>query len=264
MGTVSTYLPDLPDLKARVLALQTGVAPEHSLWAAHPLRMLDSGAGSAQVALEVTAAQLAAGSAGGLLGLLADVTCGGAAFTSAEPLWPSVTTSLSVEVLEAAHSSPGSWVCSARTAGQATGNKLFTGDMADARGATVGRCSVWFAPVDLARSVTAQPVPSAQPAPPGSHPVRLEPNMCNLSGAAHGGVVAHLCDSAARAVPEVSGMRTSSMQVTYLRSPGVVGDDVHLSTEVVRAGRRLAVVDVRMWRPDGRLGIDARVTLCRP
>jgi acyl-coenzyme A thioesterase PaaI-like protein len=73
-----------------------------------------------------------------------------------------------------------------------------------------------------------------------------------------------LCDRAARSLPEVTGMRVASLAVTYLRAPGSVGDEIELVPVLVRRGRRLAVVEVRVHGPRTRDAVVAVATLLTP
>ncbi len=90
-----------------------------------------------------------------------------------------------------------------------------------------------------------------------------EHNRGGVHGAAHGGVLAFLCDVAALAAISTviaSGERaagTSELNISYL-SPGV--GDVLAETQVLRKGRTLAVADIDLKDGAGKLLAKSRVS----
>lgn len=91
----------------------------------------------------------------------------------------------------------------------------------------------------------------------GEMPVREE--AFNRSGNLHGGAIATLCDVAAgSAAARTDGFRpgentlvTADLHVRYLGRPK--GDVIHARAQVIRAGRQLIVVEVRVVDLHGNL-----------
>ncbi len=89
----------------------------------------------------------------------------------------------------------------------------------------------------------------------------ITPALSNPGGILHGGIqfcVAEL--AASRAIDAArAGLTPSSVHVSYLRA-GTMGDTLRLPTETLYRGRKLAVVQVRCVREDGKPCSVATVT----
>jgi len=84
------------------------------------------------------------------------------------------------------------------------------------------------------------------------------PELGNVSGVLHGGVVLCCAEVAATSAVGQPGFTTSSVRVTYLRPVRLVGD-IRFVPQVLNLSRSVATVQVRVTRPDGKLAAIATV-----
>ncbi|WP_433781490.1 PaaI family thioesterase [Actinomycetospora sp. CA-101289] len=91
------------------------------------------------------------------------------------------------------------------------------------------------------------------------------PEVGNVAGHGHGGILAALADVVAAAAVADGGhpLRTASLRVAYLR-PAVLEGPVRLRAAVVHRGRATAVTRVDVTGGDGRLCAAATVTAAAP
>lgn len=101
----------------------------------------------------------------------------------------------------------------------------------------------------------------------GTVTARMAPQawMSNEIGTVQGGVLLAVADIAAgltaQTLTEPGGsFRTLDAHLDLVRSPGVDGPPIRVKSEVVRAGRRVALIRTRLTAADGHLLVSARAS----
>jgi uncharacterized protein (TIGR00369 family) len=89
--------------------------------------------------------------------------------------------------------------------------------------------------------------------------------MSNAVGTVQGGVLATIADLAAGLVAQTltepgTTFRTLDAHLDLVRSPAVDGPPIRVESRVVRAGRRLALIETRLIAADGHLLVSARAS----
>ncbi|WP_430334428.1 hotdog domain-containing protein [Rhodococcus sp. ACT016] len=89
--------------------------------------------------------------------------------------------------------------------------------------------------------------------------------MSNAVGTVQGGVLLSVADLAAGLVAQTltepgTTFRTLDAHLDLVRSPAVDGPPILVEADVVRAGRRLALIETRLSTPDGHLLVSARAS----
>ncbi|MCL2532733.1 MAG: PaaI family thioesterase, partial [Nocardiaceae bacterium] len=89
--------------------------------------------------------------------------------------------------------------------------------------------------------------------------------MSNAVGTVQGGVLLTVADLAAGLVAQTltepgTSFRTLDAHLDLVRSPAVDGPPIRVKSDVVRAGRRLALIETRLTTPDGQLLVSARAS----
>ncbi|GAB2631510.1 hotdog fold thioesterase [Prescottella soli] len=102
----------------------------------------------------------------------------------------------------------------------------------------------------------------------GSVSARMTPQawMSNAIGTVQGGVLLSVADLAAglaaQTLTEPGGsFRTLDAHLDLVRSPAVDGPPIRVNSAVVRAGRRLALIETRLTAPDGHLLVSVRASV---
>lgn len=90
--------------------------------------------------------------------------------------------------------------------------------------------------------------------------------MSNEIGTVQGGVLLAVADLAAGLAAQTltepgTSFRTLDAHLDLVRSPAVDGPPIRVDTEVVRAGRRLALIETRLSSADGGLLVSARASV---
>jgi uncharacterized protein (TIGR00369 family) len=110
-----------------------------------------------------------------------------------------------------------------------------------------------FAGLPLLAFLAVRPVPPLNAA---TYSMRMDltPKAMNLMGAAHGGAVATLIDAAGGIAAGQLVQRpgpTADLMIRYLAP--ATGPWIRADATIVKAGRRLVIVDVKVTAEDGRL-----------
>ncbi|WFR73361.1 hotdog fold thioesterase [Prescottella defluvii] len=102
----------------------------------------------------------------------------------------------------------------------------------------------------------------------GTVTARMTPQawMSNAIGTVQGGVLLSVADLAAGLAAQTltepgTTFRTLDAHVDLVRSPAVDGPPLQVRSDVVRAGRRLALIETRLTAPDGHLVVSARASV---
>jgi uncharacterized protein (TIGR00369 family) len=98
-----------------------------------------------------------------------------------------------------------------------------------------------------------RPVPASSP-DVYSVSMPLAPSSQNLTGAPHGGAVATLIDHTGGHASGILADRpgpTADLDIRFLAR--ATGPAIRADARILKAGRRLVVVEVKVWDDDGRL-----------
>jgi uncharacterized protein (TIGR00369 family) len=115
--------------------------------------------------------------------------------------------------------------------------------------------------IPLLRYLGVRMVPAAEPDVAVSMEMDRIPEVLNLAGNPHGGAIAALIDHAGGLAVGVAlghSGPTADLHVRFLRAPE--GSPIRADVRVLRTGRRLAVVEVRVYGQAGDLAAIGTMT----
>ena len=97
----------------------------------------------------------------------------------------------------------------------------------------------------------------------GKLPLKLSENIINLSGSLHGGVIYTLCDVCAYCgllslIDDNVEAVTHDIQISIMH-PAKLGDFVYFNSEVIKLGKRLCFIDVKVSLK-GQIIASAKIT----